>query len=147
MDVGQRLAVPLRELRLGIEEIELAGAALHEHEDDVLRLGGKWRGLGRERIRAAAVAAQAFLLQQIGERDGADAARAVAEEVAAGLDLLERYCSSVHDAYSRVMNSSRFSRTRLMPDPGGSPAVVVLVSKSSKPVAFLRGGLAVQAEL
>src|SRR5437016_3286284 len=35
---GQRLALPLLQLRFWIEQIHLAGRAFHEQEDDILRL-------------------------------------------------------------------------------------------------------------
>ncbi len=83
---GQRLAVPLFELRLRVEQIELAGSALHEHEDDVLGLWREHGRLWRERtqVRRGPVA---FALQQIGERQRADPARAVSKEAAPRLDF------------------------------------------------------------
>ena len=84
----QRLAVPLLQLRLGIEEIDLAGTALHEHEDDVLGLGREVRLAWRERIQLGRGGA-AFACQQLRQRDGADAARAIAEEIPPALDHFE----------------------------------------------------------
>ena len=87
---GQRLAVPLLELGLGVEEIDLAGAALHEHEDDVLGLGREVRLARRQRILLDGGGA-AIALQHLRERDGADAAGAIAEEFAAALNSAELF--------------------------------------------------------
>jgi hypothetical protein len=46
----QRLAAPLLQFGLGVEKIDLARAALHEHEDDVLRLGREVGFARRQRI-------------------------------------------------------------------------------------------------
>ena len=87
---GQRLAVPLLEFGLGIEEIDLAGPALHEHEDDVLGLGREVRFARRQRILLHGGGA-AFALQHLRQRDGADAAGAIAEEFAAALNSAELF--------------------------------------------------------
>ena len=47
---GHRLAVVLRQHRLGIERVHLRRPAVQEQVDDALRLGGKVRRLGRKRI-------------------------------------------------------------------------------------------------
>ena len=50
----QRLAFQLRQLRLVVEQVELAGCARHEQVDDALGLAGEVRGLGRERVGGCA---------------------------------------------------------------------------------------------
>ena len=90
IDSRQRLAVPLLQLGLGIEEIDLARAALHEHEDDVLRLGGEVRLLAaRADSCRRPVAPRPSRASRLRQRDGADAARAIAEELAPRLDIRE----------------------------------------------------------
>ena len=86
----QRLAVPFLEFGLGVEEIDLAGPALHEHEDDVLGLGREVRLARRQRILLHGGAA-AFAFQHLRQRDGADAAGAIAEELAAALNSAELF--------------------------------------------------------
>ena len=81
----QRLAVPLLEFGLGVEEIDLAGPALHEHEDDVLGLGREVRLARRQRVLLDGGGAP-VALQHLRQRDGADAAGAIAEEFAAALN-------------------------------------------------------------
>ncbi len=107
----QRLAVPLLQLRLGIEQVHLAGRAFHEHEDDVLGFGRKRRRFGRQWIGAqgsrASVAAE-----QIRQRNGAQSARAIAQEQSPAVNLLELLEGHL---YSLVINSSRLSSTRLTP--------------------------------
>ena len=75
----QRLALPLFEFGLRIEEIDLAGRALHEHEDDVLGFGREVRRFGRQRIGSLRAAA-ARSVSNLRQRDDAEAARAVAQE-------------------------------------------------------------------
>jgi hypothetical protein len=77
--------VPLLELGLGVEEIELAGAALHEHEDDVLGLGREVRFARRQRVLLDGSGA-AIAFQHLRQGDGADAAGAIAEEFSAALN-------------------------------------------------------------
>ncbi len=86
----QGLAMPLLEFRLGIEEIDLAGSALHEHEDDILCLGREVRLTRRERVLLHGGAA-AFTLQHLRQRDGADAAGAIPKELAATLNSAELF--------------------------------------------------------
>ena len=88
IDGGSGLPLPLLQLRLGIEQIHLARAALHEHEDHVLRLGREMRLLGRQRVDLGQRGGASLARQQLGQRDRADAARALAEEAAADLDSL-----------------------------------------------------------
>ena len=45
-----RLAIEIVELRLVVEGVDMAGAAVHEEEDHALRFGGEVGDLGRERI-------------------------------------------------------------------------------------------------
>ncbi len=88
----QRLAAPLLQVRLGVEEIDLAGAAFHEHEDHVLGLGGKVRLLGRQRIHVDG-GSPSLRLHQLRQRDDADPACALSEEAAAALDSAELFAS------------------------------------------------------
>ena len=86
---GEFLAVELVELGLGIEEIDLARAALHEHRDHRLRLRGVRRLLRQQIVmrslerRLFRRAEQAILLQQPGEAKGAEVEAARGEEMAA----------------------------------------------------------------
>ncbi len=79
--LGHRLAVPLRELRLVVEQFEVARPAGHHQEDDAL-------GLRRNvRLRDDASGRSTLAARRLGEerreRDRADAAAGVAEEGAA----------------------------------------------------------------
>ena len=49
----QRLAGELVEVRLGIEQVDMAGTAVEEAPDDVLRRGGEMRLLGRDRVASS----------------------------------------------------------------------------------------------
>ena len=79
----QRLSVKLVEGRLGIESVDLAGAADHEQEDDRLRFAGR---------SAAALAASGFTrfgcvcrwIKQRCQRDRAEAVCGAHQNVAAG---------------------------------------------------------------
>src|SRR5581483_7526814 len=119
---GQRFAVPFLQLRFGIEEVELAGTALHEHDDDVLSLRGKVRLFWGERVHLRNTCA-ALHSEQMRHSDRADAARAVPEKSAAALDstkIFEIHC------YSRFINSSRFSSTRPTPTQAAASVSVTL---------------------
>src|ERR1035438_4582506 len=107
----QRLALPFFELGLGIEKIHLAGSAFHEHEDDVLGFRRERRRFGSQRI-GAFPRSERTAVQQICERDGAQASRAIAQEQSPAVNLLELLESHL---YSLVINSSRLSSTRLTP--------------------------------
>ena len=106
----QRLAVPLLELGLGVEEIDLAGPALHEHEDDVLGLGREVRLARRQRVhvprrrrgRPVPAAAPARWCRCRRRTRGRSCGGS-------------EFCGTVRRsmAYSLVMNSSRLSSTRL----------------------------------
>ncbi len=73
------LPVPLGEFRLGIEQIDMARPALHEHRDHRRACGGRCAGLGSRSnvgfssVGLAGSARRPVLLQQPGERDGAEA--------------------------------------------------------------------------
>src|SRR5947199_208460 len=77
----RQLAVALHQLRLVVEQLQVARAARHEEEDDILRLRREVRLLRGERIilrrRRGAWA------EQIGKADGAEADAALLEEPAA----------------------------------------------------------------
>ena len=88
---GKRLAIPFRQLRLGIEEIKLAGTALHEHENDVLRFGGEgWllRGKGITR-RGGERSGPPIAGEQVAERDRPNASSAFTEELPPRLNLMK----------------------------------------------------------
>ena len=95
--VGTRLAVVLLQLRLVVEQFELAGPAGHEQVDDVLCLGRKMSaGLASHRIRRAGGSAkQALIVQQRSERHLAETDAATAEEVAARFDCSSRSSGSM----------------------------------------------------
>ena len=80
--LGPRLAVELVEQRLGVERLQVARPAGHEQEDDRLRLGREVRRLRGERVGRAG--AGLLLLEHRGEREPAEAAEGVADELAAG---------------------------------------------------------------
>ena len=82
--IGDRLAVELRETRLGVEQVELRRPAGHEEVDDVLGAGRMMRRLRRERMRRRRCRGERAAVQQRTERDGAQPEPAAAEEVAAG---------------------------------------------------------------
>jgi hypothetical protein len=86
--LGERLAMKLVEHRLGIEGIDVRRAAIHEEMDDALRLGGKMRRLGRERMHRNAGASRRFQ-QAVGrhearEAEGGESHATAGEEFAAG---------------------------------------------------------------
>jgi len=87
------------ELRLGIEEIELAGCSLHEEEDAVFRLGSKVRGLRFEGIgeinaRFAGGMQESGFLHQGGEGQSSQAAGAGGQKAASG--LLDPFFLRIH---------------------------------------------------
>jgi hypothetical protein len=53
---GRRFPIHADELGFAVEEVEVAGRAAHEEEDDVLGLGGKRRGLGAWGLMTGAAA-------------------------------------------------------------------------------------------
>ncbi len=73
----QRLAVVLAEVRFWVEGIDMADAAMHEEEDDVLGAGGK---VGRARRGGAGAR---FLFEYRGERERAEAFTGAEEEFTA----------------------------------------------------------------
>ena len=113
-DSGRGLPFHLLQLGLRIEEIHLARRAFHEEEDDVLRLGREVRRLWRERRHGLGGAP--FASEQLGESDGADASRAIAEEPPSGLDrLIIAAASSLLLRYEFV----QVEQHRAEIDPGG----------------------------
>src|SRR5262249_1275399 len=112
-----RLAVELDQLRLVIEQLELARASGHEKIDDVLRLRRKMSRMRRHRIwqRRWRGSEEPALVKQRGERDAAEPHRATAEEMAAReMTEMRRGIEgrTGRHGYSRVMVSSRLRRTR-----------------------------------
>ena len=112
---GQRLAVPFFQLRLGIEEIELAGRAFHEHEDDVLRFGREVRGFWAPADRCVS-AARAFRSSRLAS---AMAPMPPAQSRKNRRRVCEFAGTLESHRYSMVIlalsNSSRLSRMRLTP--------------------------------
>ena len=81
----QRLAVLLRQLRLGVEQVDVAGPADHEQEDDPLGLGREVRLAARRAGSRPACRARPArsCRQQPGQGEAAAAAAGAEEEVAA----------------------------------------------------------------
>jgi len=73
----KRFAMPLIQLGLGIEQVHLAGRALHKQEDHVLRL---WREVGLLRRQRIGRLRGDVGVQQIRQRDGTQPCRSVAQE-------------------------------------------------------------------
>ncbi len=76
-------AIKLSELRLVIKQLQMAGCARHEEEDDTLGLGGKRRSFGSERVELSRVGITA-LGQQLGEGDRPQTHAALFHEPAPG---------------------------------------------------------------
>ena len=120
----RKSAVEFGELRLVVEKFKMAGRAGHEEEDDVLRLGGKRRFLGRERIASGRIG-QAGFGEQIGERHAADTDAAFFKEPAArdfgGVETFPDVILTVHkfsplffrNCFVKVQQNARDDR------PGG----------------------------
>jgi hypothetical protein len=128
---GRQLAVELGQLRLVVEELEMARRARLEHEDDALGLGREVRRLGGQRIDHSARrrtgvrgAASQDAAEQRMQRDRAEADAALLEEPAARLvalflaeeGLMERLAvghrSVPRLGYCLVIVSSRLSSAR-----------------------------------
>src|ERR1700722_2358242 len=78
------LPVALRQLRLVVPGIDLAGTAVHEQPDDRLRLGGEVRLLRRQRMEDMILGGeQALLIEEAGQSERAEAAAGAAQESAA----------------------------------------------------------------
>ena len=80
---GPRLAVELVEQRLGVERFEMARPARHEQEDDRLGLGRQMRRPWPRADSSAPAAGAASFVQQRRQRQAAEAAEGIAEELAA----------------------------------------------------------------
>ena len=78
------LAVPLRQLRLGVEGIDLRRPAVHEQVDDALGLGREVRRLGSERIGQAPGRAASCIGQQARQTEHTEAGARAGQEFAAG---------------------------------------------------------------
>ena len=111
----KRLAVPLAQSGLGIEEIHLARGARLEQENDVLRRGFKVGLSGRERVRSPDIGFRraAFDRKQMDKARHAQTAQAAVQKIAARPDAMK--VGKGHADHSLVMNSSVLSRTRLRP--------------------------------
>jgi predicted DNA-binding antitoxin AbrB/MazE fold protein len=87
---GERLPVVARHAGLGIEQVEMARAALHEHRDHRPRLRLEVRPLRRQiepallELRPAGSAEESVLVQEPGQGQAADAEGGPGKEVAAG---------------------------------------------------------------
>ncbi len=78
------LAVLAGQARLGVEGIDLAGAAVHVEEDDALGPGGEMRPAGRVRVGGGLGLRAGAVVEEGGEGDGAEAVGAAQEHGAAG---------------------------------------------------------------
>ena len=89
---GDRLAVEIVELRLVVERVDLARAAVHEQEDDALGLRSEVRRLRRERVRRSrgdigsprGLAEEAVAGEQVGQAQRGEPRAGLPEEFAAG---------------------------------------------------------------
>ena len=122
--LGQLLAVQLVELRLGVEQVDLARGAFEVDADAVLRLGREVRRLRRQR-RARGVRGdeQALVAEQRGEGEQADAAGAGGQEVAAGAG--QQLVGGVHARVGQGLGGRLRTQTRA--------ARIILVSSWSNP--------------
>lgn len=85
---GQGLPVPSLHRGLGVQKIQLAGAARLEEEDDILR-GRSVVGIAHaERIGFGCK--QSFVRQQVRERDGSETASGFLEEPSSGAKARSR---------------------------------------------------------
>src|SRR5690606_37569152 len=83
--LGDELAIQLDELRLEIEQLELARAAGHEKENHVLGLRPEMAGLRLEGVRQRFLDGERFIAaHERSQGNGAEAHAAAAEEMAAG---------------------------------------------------------------
>src|SRR3954454_19637234 len=75
--------MPLLQLWLGIEQVQLAGRPFHIQEDDVFRLSRKMWRFGSERIQLRCpVGGAPFVCQEISQCDRPDPAARAAEKIA-----------------------------------------------------------------
>ena len=95
--LGQLLAVQLVELRLGIEQVDLAGRAFEIDADTRFGLRREVRCLRGERIGCLG-GEQAIVAQKRGQGGQADAARRARQEAAAGTQ--EEVVGGVHESNS-----------------------------------------------
>ncbi len=101
---GGKLAVPLRELGLVVEQLEMAGCAGHEEEDDALGAGSEMGLARREGIQRGGGSAPAGLggggrgFREEGvEGDAGESDAALAEEPAAGKELAVEFGGFLRD--------------------------------------------------
>src|SRR5690606_9861448 len=92
----ERLTVVTCHARLGIEQVEMTGPALHEERDHRPRLRFVMRRLGQKieatrlQLRPARRREQAFLIEQPGESESADAHGAARQKMTAGTKTRRR---------------------------------------------------------
>ena len=118
--LGRRQSsVELRQLRLEIEQFQVAGRARHEQINDSLRFGGVMRQPGRQGVFNRAGPSGIRSTQQLRQRQCAQSNGAVAKEPSARYaDRIRTKmctCLTIHETlrlHSFVMVSSRFSSTR-----------------------------------
>jgi hypothetical protein len=123
---GDGLAVEFVELRFVIEGIDVAGAAVHEKEDDALGLSGQRRRLGRERVGelvfrlgGRGAVEKTIPRQQPGERDAGEAGAGLPEELAAGA------AAEGASGPRRIGLGTRQDRPPFMKDASASGAVAL----------------------
>src|SRR5207247_1983848 len=84
---GRKFAIPFREFRFVVEQLQMARRAGLKEKDDALGLAGKMRLLGRERIRQCRRRRPTALAEQRAQRYRAEANAALLEEPAARDEL------------------------------------------------------------
>src|SRR3984957_894506 len=132
----ERLAGVFLQRGLGVEQIHLARRAFHEQAEDVFGVRREMRSLWSERIGDGP--SESFAFEQGGQRERFDSPCATAEERSPRLDFQKLW--EIH-SYSRVINSSRFSRMRLTPSQ--SPPCARYCSMRARSV--FEGGRATQS--
>ena len=104
--LGNDLPIQFLKLGLGVEQLELAGAARHEQENDTLRLGGevtipRGEGVGATIVRTGGVQ-QPILKQQRPEGGRSNPHSAVAEEMSSGLLSQNQLLPRIPDCRDRL---------------------------------------------
>ena len=109
--IGKWLAVQFPELRLVVEEIQLAGSSHHVEIDDVSDFGGEMGIPGRQGIRQIRFPGEEPpVTEKGGQGDLSQTEGATAEKVPPCLRKMPGFVA-LHGVHSRVMNSSRFRST------------------------------------
>ncbi len=112
----RQLPVELGQLRLVVEQLQMARAARHEQENYALRFGRRGRGLRGQWIdRTAGRCATNTTIHQLGQRDRTESDAALLQKPAAAdaarVGVAVEMVLAVH-GYSLVIVSSKFKSTR-----------------------------------